>query len=77
MKVKEFIEELKSHNPDDDMELKIIKVNSDGAEFQKISDMHEYNQNGINCLGIILISCFFTLILSKEKFIHCCFWYII
>lgn len=54
MKVKEFIEELKSHNPDDDMELKIIKVNSDGAEFQKISDMHEYNQNNINCLGIIL-----------------------
>lgn len=54
MKVKEFIEELKSHNPDDDMELKIIKVYSDGAEFQEISYMHEYNQNGINCLGIIL-----------------------
>ena len=54
MKVKEFIEELKLHNPDDDMELKIIKVNSDGAEFQKITDIHEYDQNGISCLGIIL-----------------------
>ena len=54
MKVKEFIEELESYNPDDELELKIIKVYSDGAEFQKISDIHKYNQNGINCLGIIL-----------------------